>query len=129
MKPIRILTALAFLAIIVIILLADFRIIPKRVFTLYDFPYGDKIGHFFLMGLFALLVNLSLNMRKISVFSLNILLGSLIVIILSTIEEFSQSFFPSRTASFIDLAASYLGIFFIGNLSVWIPALKPFNNK
>ena len=129
MKPIRILTALAFLAIIVIILLADYRIIPKRVFTLYGFPYGDKIGHFFLMGLFALLVNLSLNMRKISVFSVSILLGSLIVIILSTVEEFSQSFFPSRTASFIDLAASYLGIFFIGNLAVWIPALLPANKK
>jgi hypothetical protein len=129
MKPIRIITALAFVAIIVIILLADFRVIPKRVFTLYDFPYGDKVGHFFLMGLFSFLVNMSLNMRKVSVFSVSILLGSLIVVILTTVEEFSQSFFPSRTASFFDLAASYLGIFVIGNLSVWIPALKPDNNK
>jgi polysaccharide biosynthesis protein VpsQ len=128
-KSIRILTALAFLAIIVIILFADFRIIPKKIFSLYDFPYGDKVGHFFLMGLFALLVNMSLNMHKISVFSVSILLGSLIVVILTTVEEFSQSFFPSRTASIFDLAASCLGIFLIGNLSIWIPALKPANKN
>jgi polysaccharide biosynthesis protein VpsQ len=129
MKPIRIITAFAFLALILIILFADFRILPKAIFSLYGFPYGDKIGHFLLMGLFAFLVNLSLNMRKISVFSASILLGSLIVVILATVEEFSQSFFPSRTASIIDLAASYLGIFIIGNLSIWIPAFKTVNNK
>jgi polysaccharide biosynthesis protein VpsQ len=129
MKQIRIITALAFMTIIAIILFADFRILPKAVFSLYGFPYGDKIGHFLLMGLFAFLVNLSLNMRKIPVFTLRILLGSLIVVILATVEEFSQSFFPSRTASIIDLAASYLGIFIIGNLSIWIPAFKTVNNK
>jgi VanZ family protein len=36
------------------------------------------------------------------------------VFLLSTIDELSQAFIPSRTFSFADLTASVLGIIFLG---------------
>ena len=117
MKLIQYFTVIFIIAIITIILLADIRILPVSIFSLFGLPYGDKIGHFFLMGFLAFLLNICLKNRKVSVVTMDILLGSLIVGIFVTLEEFSQSFFPVRTASIIDLAASYLGILIIGNLS------------
>ena len=126
MKSIRIFSVFYFLAIILIIFAADFDLLPESVITTFGLPYGDKIAHFILMGIFCLLANYSLNNRTILILSKNILLGSLIVIVLVTLEEISQSFFPSRTASVFDLASSYLGIFIIGNIPQW---KQKFNSK
>ena len=38
------------LIVLLIVILADSGNLPKIVSDLYDFPYGDKIGHFLLMG-------------------------------------------------------------------------------
>ncbi len=83
-------------------------------------PHGDKIGHFLVMGLLALMVNLLLNNRCQSFRKRNFLLGSLIVAGIVTAEEFTQIFIPSRTFSPLDLAADYAGIFVFGRLSVWL---------
>lgn len=82
-------------------------------------PYGDKIGHFLVMGLLSLLVNLLLNSRRQSIGKRKFLLGSLIVAGIVTAEEFTQIFIPSRTFSPFDLVADYAGILFFGRLAFW----------
>ena len=80
-------------------------------------PYGDKLSHFLLVGLLTLLVNLSFRNRQISIGSRAWLLGSLLVLVLVTLEELSQSLIPSREMDPLDLWANYLGVFVFGHLA------------
>ena len=73
-------------------------------------PYDDKIAHFLMMGILALLANLSLHISSFRIKRVNILKGSLLVLTFVTFEEASQMFFPTRTFSWGDLMASYLGV-------------------
>ena len=80
-------------------------------------PYGDKIGHFVLFGTFAFLVNLSLGARSFGFGRFNYLLGSLIVLLVITIEEFTQIFMRGRTFSWLDLLCGYAGVLVFGELA------------
>jgi VanZ family protein len=80
-----------------------------------DYPGADKICHFLLMGTMALLANLALGGRKIQLASKSLYLGSLIVLLLVTLEEFSQLFVSSRSFDLLDLSFDILGIYFLGN--------------
>ena len=91
---------------------------PGFIAVLYAFPYGDKVGHFLLIGGLAFLVNLSLSCRTIGLAKRNILLGSLVVAALVTVEEASQALFKTRNASLGDLGSSYLGILAFSRLAV-----------
>jgi hypothetical protein len=108
------LTASFALALILIIFFADRGTMPGFIAALYAFPYGDKAGHFLLMGGLAFLVNLSLSCRKVKLAGRGLLLGSLIAAGLVTVEEASQLIFKSRHASLGDLGASLLGILAFG---------------
>lgn len=83
-------------------------------------PYGDKLGHFLLIGSMSLLLNLALQVRKIQISKFSFLLGSVILFTIITIEEFSQMFFPNRTFDLVDLFFNYLGIFVFGKLAIFI---------
>jgi VanZ family protein len=87
-------------------------------------PYADKVGHFVLMGLFSLLVNLTLSCRKIKIGGLYLLLGSVIVALVVTLEEFSQIFVRYRSFDLIDLASDYVGIFLFGLLASYLTKLR-----
>lgn len=93
-----------------IIYFADTGTMPATIHRLYAFPFGDKIGHFVLMGLLALALNLALTARRISLAGRSILLGSALALFFVTFEEISQVFFRTRTLSLLDLSFSYLGI-------------------
>lgn len=80
-------------------------------------PYGDKLGHFFLMGFFSFLLNLALSAKTLKIGKLNYLLGSLIVLTVVTLEEISQLFIRGRTFDVVDLVFDYLGIFIFGELA------------
>ena len=106
------------LIVLLIVILADSGNLPKIVRDLYDFPYGDKIGHFMLMGL--------LNYALVRVFLVSradlkparvIWTVSLAVAFFVTLEELSQQFFPRRTFSLLDLFFDYTGIAFFGWLA------------
>ncbi|GAK55232.1 hypothetical protein U27_02064 [Candidatus Vecturithrix granuli] len=73
-------------------------------------PYDDKIAHFLMMGMLALLANLSLHISAFKIPRMNILKGSVFVLTFATLEEGSQLFFSARTFSWGDLMASYLGV-------------------
>lgn len=60
-------------------------------------PYGDKIGHFILMGGLALVINLSLKYRMVTIIRLSVPLGSLLVLTVVVIEEFTQITNINRT--------------------------------
>jgi len=44
----------------------------------------------------------------------------LIVVVIMTLEEFSQAFVSSRTFDLIDLTADYVGIICFSYLALWI---------
>ena len=112
----NILAAAFFLFIAFIVVLADQGRLPGFVTVLVDFPNGDKVGHFLLMGGLSLLVNLaqpaSSGRRHI--------LAILLVALLVALEEASQSWFGTRHPDLADLAASLAGILFLGGLGWWL---------
>lgn len=84
--------------------------LPQLWGPLYAVPYGDKIGHFVLMGTFAFLANLSLSCRVIRVRQSSVMLGTIIVLALVGAEEISQAFIPTRSCDISDFIADVLGI-------------------
>ena len=73
-------------------------------------PYGDKIGHFVLVGLLAASVFFVFRLPRLTLGRYSISGASAAVIAFISLEEFSQNWFPERTADWGDLGASYLGI-------------------
>ena len=114
---IKIITAIYILILAGIIFLADFRGTQYLLNFVGNIPYGDKIGHFGLMGIFSLLINLVLQAKTVQVWKLRYLLGSLIVIAIVTLEEFSQIFIRGRTFDWSDLIFDFLGIVVFGELA------------
>jgi VanZ family protein len=97
--------------VVVVIVLADRGSLPHWIRALYDFPNGDKLGHFVLFGL----LNFFLARALLSTFpskskgwvTVSI---SLILVLLIAAEEWSQQFFATRTFDLLDLLASYVGL-------------------
>jgi VanZ family protein len=110
-----------------IIFLADRRGTRYMLNFVGNIPYGDKLGHFCLMGGFAFLLNLVLNARTFKLWKFRYLLGSLIVLIVVTLEEISQIFVSGRSFDWSDLVFDYLGIFLLGELARFILKRKANN--
>ncbi len=124
-KPvsIKILTVCYVCVLAGIIFLADVKSTRYVLSFVGNIPFGDKLGHFFLIGIFAFLLNLSLNCRKVW----RVLIGSLIVSAIVTLEEFSQIFIRGRSFDLTDLVADFLGILIFGKLAEII--LSGFKNR
>ena len=104
-------TILFSLFIIALVIGADAGQFPQRLKYLYDFPGGDKAGHFILFGVLSFLLNSSAlvlfpkqNPARL------VLTASLLLSILIGLEEWSQALFPARTMSITDLIASFAGV-------------------
>jgi hypothetical protein len=114
------------LLVVYILILAFIIFLADRKGTRYmlnfvgNIPYGDKLGHFLLMGGFSFLLNLVLDARNFRLWKFNYLLGSLIVFVVVTIEEFSQIWVSGRTFDWSDLVFDFLGIFLFGELARFI---------
>lgn len=113
---IRALTVLFALFLGGIIYLADKNTLPAPLTMMWRLPYGDKIGHFVMLGTLATLAGLSLKGATWRLGRWRVLWGSTIVAALITLEEFSQAFIPHRTFDLVDLSANYAGIFCAGFL-------------
>jgi VanZ family protein len=113
-----ILTALFALLILLIVIGADADRLPRLVQYVYDFPGGDKAGHFFLFGILSFLLNKSaLNLFPERDPARLVPTVSLLLAILIGLEEWSQALFPARTMSLLDLTASYVGVIFFALLA------------
>jgi hypothetical protein len=117
-KLIKVMTLIFGIFIVIVIILADTRHLGF-IYRLYDFPFGDKVGHFILFGLLSLFINLSIKSRELANVTLSVskreealtvIKTSLILAFFVGLEEFSQRWFHSRTSDLLDLCASYLGI-------------------
>lgn len=74
-------------------------------------PYGDKLGHFWLYGGLALLLNLLLKRKIVPLWSVRLQLGSVLIFSFAVLEELSQGFFATRTLDGWDLIADLLGVY------------------
>jgi polysaccharide biosynthesis protein VpsQ len=114
------LAALYVLFLVVLVFLVD----QKQYQFLFRFvrqtPHADKVGHLLLMGLFSFTINLALSARRISIGRVSLLLGSLIVLLVVTLEEFSQRYVRYRTFDLLDLLFDYTGIFLFGQLALYL---------
>ncbi len=111
--------ALLYFAVIgLIVFLADHREFQFIFAWIRAIPGGDKVGHFLLMGGLSFVVNYALRCRKFTVGHRSFLLGSIIVAVMVTIEEFTQLFIRYRTFDLIDLASDFLGIWLFGKLAL-----------
>ena len=106
----KIIAALLFLLfILLVILAADTGTMPAFIRAVYNFPGGDKAGHFSLYGILAFLLARAFP-RQLQVGTLSIPIVTLILLIFATLEELSQSFFSTRSFDLLDLTCSFLGI-------------------
>ena len=96
--------------IIGIVVLADGGHLGFLSFV-YDFPHGDKVGHFILFGILAFLINLTfLRSLPISTSKRVAVTVTLILALAIGVEEYSQRFFANRASSIVDLLFGYAGI-------------------
>jgi polysaccharide biosynthesis protein VpsQ len=118
-----------------VILLADTGSARWLFSWMEDHPGSDKVGHFFLVGTLAFFLNVALGGRKI----VGLMLGSVLIGIVLTIEEASQAWFPSRNFDMLDLCANLAGVFTADLAARWwlklrlarsdAPAIKPNDAK
>ncbi|WP_246034183.1 VanZ family protein [Thalassotalea mangrovi] len=80
-------------------------------------PYGDKLGHLFIFGFLTFIANISLKLKTVSFGRVTIYLGTLLVSIFVLAEEFSQSYFPTRTMDIEDVIADAIGILLFTGIS------------
>jgi VanZ family protein len=109
------------LFILLVIALADTNELPRFLKAFYDFPHGDKLGHFVLYGLLAYFVTTALigtfakrSPRQVALWT------GLVLAALIGVEEFSQQYVSSRTFDLVDLTASYLGVIVGGWVAYWL---------
>lgn len=105
--------ALFFVFIMWIIVEADLDKGNVLIRLAHDVPLGDKMGHFLLYGLLALLLNWALDFRRVNIRARSFLLGSVIVFSFAVVEEFTQLAFASRTFDLGDVMADVAGIYLL----------------
>lgn len=76
-----------------------------------EIPYADKCIHFTLLTLLTFLLNASLGKKRVNLKGMKLLIGSLLVASVITLEEFSQAFIPSRNFELMDMVCNYAGIY------------------
>ncbi len=105
--------------IVVVVILADTGNLPRCLIMVYDFPGGDKLGHFILFGL----LNFFITRAALSAFPsrspvLVAFSAGLILALFVAAEEYSQNFFRLRTPDMIDLLAGYTGMLIGGRVAL-----------
>lgn len=88
---------------------------------LHSVPFGDKIAHFFVIGLLAFFANILLDQRKTEFFIKPVLLGSVLVFTFASLDEVAQMFFTHRNCEFLDFVSNYAGIYVFSKIGAQIP--------
>lgn len=117
---IRLLAVLLALFLFAIILIADSGLFISWWGWFYNVPYLDKATHFLLFGLLAMLVSLGFPTRRVRLPVLHPQISTLILAVVTALEELSQAFIPGRHADPIDLFSGWLGILLFGELGAWL---------
>lgn len=102
---------------------ANLGILSPFVGWVHSVPFGDKTCHFLFVGFLSFLISasLSLNLRKNR--KRTVVLSTIVILaVLSSIEEASQSLFASRQFSEYDMLANIAGICVFGGLALLLPS-------
>lgn len=99
-----------------LVLLVDSGMLREAALWVNGVPLLDKAIHFVMFGVLALLANATLLRQRRWSAAGAIATGSLLVVIVSTAEEWSNGLVACRTWSLADLAANYLGVLCVGIL-------------
>ena len=94
-----------------VIATGDICALKNPLHFIYDFPYGDKAGHFILYGLLNFFITLA-SIRSLFRFDpkrVALSIGLILALLIGA-EEYSQKFFANRTFDLIDLLAGYIGL-------------------
>jgi VanZ family protein len=115
---VRKITFLFMLFVLAVILLADTGMLPGALQFAHAIPYGDKAGHFLIVGALCFL----LNWTALQTFSRNpprrvVTLVCLGLALFFGLEEASQGPIRARDASLLDLLANLAGIAVFGWLA------------
>ena len=105
----KMLALIFFLFILLIIIGADNGSLSSYLRGIYDFPGGDKIGHFCLYGTMAFLLARAYP-RPFRFGRISIPISVIVLLIFAGLEEYSQQFFPTRTSDIVDFTFSFIGI-------------------
>jgi VanZ family protein len=108
--------ALLFAALVIA---ADAGWLPRFAYQVHDLPLADKLLHFLTYGTLALVANLALASSGNRSVLRAIVIGSILVLIIATAEEYSNRYLMMRDWSLGDLAANYLGVLCLGMLPLW----------
>lgn len=73
-------------------------------------PHGDKFCHFGIFGTLAFFAHRALEFRTWGIAGFRLPIGPLLVLMLATVEELSQAFFPQRTLDIVDWLSDLLGV-------------------
>jgi polysaccharide biosynthesis protein VpsQ len=108
-RSLKILGLLCFVFLLYLVWAADSGHLPNYAACLYNFRYGDKVGHFVLYGGVAFFLCLAFP-RTFKLWRLQIPLIALFFLLFALGEEWSQTLFFRRTPDFVDATCSALGI-------------------
>lgn len=105
--------------ILLLIVIVDAGSMPLFARAIYNFPGGDRVGHFVLYGILAFLLA-SAFPRSVRLGAVSIPAVIPTLLAFAALEEYTQTFFSTRTADLVDLAFSILGILVGG----WLAMLR-----
>ena len=122
----RTLTVLYILLLAAIVIGADLGVLNPVSGWLHSVPYGDKTCHFVFVGLMSFFVSASLSMnlqrkRKRT----TVLATILVLVVLTSLEEFSQSMLAHRRFSELDMLANIAGTCIFGSFALLLAPAKP----
>lgn len=112
----RSLTVLFAIFLVFVVFAANLGLAGALFGILYSFPNGDKLGHFLLFGLLALLAALGFSLSRARLGFWRPLNSALLIALVVTLEELSQIFLANRSFDLIDLLASFAGIFLFSEI-------------
>jgi VanZ family protein len=118
-KTIKILGAIYFFFLLYLMWAADSGNLPEYASFLYDFRYGDKVGHFVLYGGVAFVLCLAFP-KSFQVWRFKIPFIALFFLLFALGEEWSQTLFPRRTPDWLDGACSAVGIILGSSIASFI---------
>jgi VanZ family protein len=108
------------LLIVAIIAAADTSSLGP-LYWLYDFPHGDKAGHFVLYGILTLLCCLAMMRLRPDISPATLALAvTAILALLAGAEEISQRLISSRNPDLLDLLAGNAGMAAFATAAVWL---------
>ena len=104
--------------------LADTGGMREVLLKIHSVPWGDKALHFLLVGVLALLVNLTIRTHWRPRRWLSLVPGTLLVALVGTAEECSNVLVATRNWSPADLAANLLGVVCVGVVPLTVYARR-----